>query len=301
VDITASSRAGSLRGIGLIIIAAILWGTVGVSTQIIYQISTTDPLSIGFFRLALAALPLSIVAWRISGPGSWRIPRRDLALMALIGAMLGLYQACFFAAIRATGVTLASLVTLCTAPVMVAAISVGLGRERMSRTIGLALVCALGGTALLVGVYPGAELPQASLIGVGFALGSALGYAVLAVAGRQLADRYHPIQVNAVAFSAGALLLLALALPGGLAVSYPAEGWLLLGYLGLIPSALAYGLFLSGMRTTGATVASIITLLEPLTATLLAAVLFGERLGPLGLLGALLLLGAIGLLSTKRG
>lgn len=299
MEIIATSRAGSLRGIGLIIIAAVLWGTVGVSTQALYQISTTDPLSIGFFRLALAALPLSIAAWRIVGPGAWRIPLPDLALMALIGAMLGLYQACFFAAIRATGVTLASLVTLCTAPVLVAAISVGLGRERMTRTIGLALAVALSGTALLVGIYPGAVLPQASLIGVTFAFGSAFGYAVLAVAGRQLADRYHPIQVNAVAFTVGALLLLALALPGGLAVSYPTEGWLLLGYLGLIPSALAYGLFLSGMRTTGATVASIITLLEPLTATLLAAILFGERLGSLGLVGALLLLGAIGMLARR--
>lgn len=72
--------------------------------------------------------------------------------------------------------------------------------------------------------------------------------------------------------------------------------WVLLVYLGLIPTALAYVLFFGGLRYTTATTASIATLLEPLTSTALAWLLFGERLGPLGLLGAVLLLGAIALL-----
>jgi drug/metabolite transporter, DME family len=299
MEMVTTSRQVATRGLWFIALAAILWGTVGVATQAIYGLSETNPLSIGFFRLALAAPPLLFISWRMLGPRAWRIPLRDLALMAIIGAMLGLYQACFFAAIRQTGVAIATLVTLCTAPVMVAAISVGLGRERMTRLVAASLGLALSGTALLVGFYPGAAMPEASLIGVLFALGSGFGYAVLAVVGRQLADRYHPLQVNAIGFSVGALLLFALALPSGLVLRYPAEGWLLLLYLGLVPSALGYWLFFSGVRTTGATAASIITLLEPLTATLLAWGLFGERLQPIGLLGALLLLAAIGLLARR--
>jgi len=66
-----------------------------------------------------------------------------------------------------------------------------------------------------------------------------------------------------------------------------------------VPTALAYGLFLTGMRATPATVASIATLLEPLTATLLAWVLFGERLGPLGLAGTALLLTAMAVLALR--
>ncbi|MBC8076377.1 MAG: EamA family transporter, partial [Chloroflexales bacterium] len=76
-------------------------------------------------------------------------------------------------------------------------------------------------------------------------------------------------------------------------------GWMMLVYLGLVPTALAYVLFLRGMRTTSATVASIVTLLEPLTSTALAWLIFGERFGPLGFVGAALLLGAIGLLMRR--
>jgi DME family drug/metabolite transporter len=87
----------------------------------------------------------------------------------------------------------------------------------------------------------------------------------------------------------------------GFVVTYPPAGWALLLYLGLVPSALAYGLFLTGMRSTPATVASVLTLVEPFTATILAAVLFGERLGALGLLGGALLLGAILVLALASG
>jgi DME family drug/metabolite transporter len=110
----------------------------------------------------------------------------------------------------------------------------------------------------------------------------------------------HSLLINRLAFPIGALLLFAITLPGGLTVSYPPVGWGLLLYLGLVPTALAYALFFRGMRSTTATAATIITLIEPLTATILASVLFQERLGPLGLLGGALLLLALGVLYGRK-
>jgi DME family drug/metabolite transporter len=83
-------------------------------------------------------------------------------------------------------------------------------------------------------------------------------------------------------------------------LSYPTEGWLLLIYLGAVPSALGYVLFFRGMQVTSATVATLITLVEPLTATLLAWWLFKEQLGPFGFVGAGLLIGSL-LLLARRG
>ena len=71
-------------------------------------------------------------------------------------------------------------------------------------------------------------------------------------------------------------------------------------YIGLGPTALGYGLFLGGMRSTSAPVAGVLVLLEPLTAMLLAWALFGERMGFVGVIGAVLLLGVIGLLSMRE-
>lgn len=282
----------------MVMLAATLWGTVGVTTQALYRQTATNPLSVGFFRLALATPALALACWALLGRKSWRIARGDLARMALIGCMLALYQACYFAAIARIGVAMATLVTLCLAPVLVALIARVILGEKLTRATALALVLALAGIACVAGFGPGGGAHVTDLAGVLLACGSALGYAVVTLAGRSIASRYAAIQINTVGFASGALILLPLALGTGFVASYPARGWLELAYLGIVPTALAYGLFLTGMRATPATVASIATLLEPLTATLLAWMLFGERLGPLGLVGGALLLGAMAVLAV---
>ncbi|ADI83415.1 DMT family transporter [Geobacter sulfurreducens] len=295
---TASrAHADSRHGLFLILFSAMLWGTVGITTKALYGLADTTPLSIGFFRLALA-VPVLVAACRLAtGPAMFRVARRDLGTMIVVGAMTALYQVCYFAAIRQIGVAAATLVTLCTAPVIVALLSAILTGERPSGRVLLSLACALAGTALLVGLRPlageGGNIP----LGIAQALGSAFSYAAVTVASRTLAGRYHPLQPVAIGFAAGALFLLPTALADGLVLTYPAAGWVLLLYLGVVPTALAYALFLAGMRTTTATAASICTLLEPLVSTVLAWLIFGERLGPLGAVGAVLLFGAIGLLA----
>lgn len=285
---------------GLILGAAISWGTVGITTQALYSLSSTNALSIGFFRLAIAALILLVACWWLLGRCIVRIRRGDALVMLLIGVLLALYQACYFAAISYCGVAVAALITLCTAPVIVTLASLTITRERVTATIAIALVCALGGTGLLVAARSTSGAINASLIGILLALAAACGYAGVILGGRRLARQYHPLHINAVAFAAGAVVLLCLALPTRLVISYHAQGWLLLLYLGSIPTALAYGLFMVGIRSTSATITSIVTLLEPLMSALLAWLFFGERLGAIGLLGAFLLLSAILLLAVKK-
>jgi drug/metabolite transporter, DME family len=291
----------SRRGAWLILLAATLWGTVGVTTQALYHLSVTTALSIGFFRLALATPALALGCFGLLGRRMFRVTPRDLAIFALLGLMLALYQVCYFGAIALVGVAIATLVTLCSAPVLVALISTLFTGERPSRVVIAALMLAIAGVGLIVGFQPGAGGQAVNPGGVALALGSGLGYALVALSGRAVAGRYHPLQINAIAFAAGALALLPAAALTGLVVTYPAAGWALLLYLGLVPSALAYALFLTGMRSTPATIASALTLLEPLTATILAVALFGERLGALGLVGAVLLLGAILVLALAGG
>lgn len=151
----------------------------------------------------------------------------------------------------------------------------------------------------LVDTQPANPTTASTGLGVGLALESALGYAIVTLCStlcsRALAQRYHPLQSLVLGFGTGALLLLPFALATGLVPRYPVAGWLGLLYLGSIPTA-TYVLYWLGMRRTPATVASLVTLIEPLTATLLAWMVFRERLGGFGIAGAVLLVGAIALL-----
>ena len=115
------------------------------------------------------------------------------------------------------------------------------------------------------------------MLGALLAVGSALGYAVVTLAG---AGVPAGVPVTLVGFAGGALLLTPVALIVGLRFTTEPGALAVLLYLGLVPSALAYALFFTGLRTVPGAVASIVTLLEPLTATALATAFLGERLAP---------------------
>jgi drug/metabolite transporter, DME family len=293
----ARSTNASRRGRWFILSAAALWGTTGVATQTIYNLSSTNAISVAFLRLVIAAFVLSLLCWRLVGGRMWRVKGRDALLMVFMGIMQAVFQFCYLAAIPECGITIATLIAISVAPVIVVLFASLFMRERVTLKIVLALLCALSGTALLTGFPAGKVAFGSSVSGVLLSLISAAGYAGVILAGRKLSSRYHPLQVNAAAFGVGAVLLLVCALSTRLVLSYPVESWLLVLYMGCIPTALAYVMFQAGMRSTPATLTSILTLCEPLTAAVLAWLLFGERLSPLGIVGALLLLGTILLLA----
>ena len=288
-----ATRAESRRGLLLIMLAAVLWGTVGISTKTLYHVASTDPLSIGFFRLALSLPLLFSVCWARQGKEMFQVSRGDLGLMTLIGLLTALYQVCYFAAVARTGVAVATLVTLCTAPVMVAVISAGFTEKKPSRSTAVALVGALSGTTLLVLFQEKSRFSGAESSGIALALVSALSYGLVTLVSQKLAAHRDPFQSLAISFSLGAAVLFGVAHSQGIVMTYTPVGWTLLVYLGTIPTALAYVLFFKGMRSTSATAASISTLLEPMVATLLAWFLFGERFTAVGFLGVALLGGSL--------
>ncbi len=293
---TISARRGSWSILG----AATLWGTTGVATRAIYALSATNALSVAFFRLAIGALVLLLLCWRLLGRRAWRIQRRDALLLGFLGTMQAIFQFSYLAAIPYCGVTIATLIALCVAPVLVVIYAALFQHEPLAFKRLIALLCALGGTVLLLGAPSAQSVYPNLLLGALLSLVCAVGYAGVVLVGRSLSSRCHPLQVNAASIGTGALLLLGCSLFTNLTLNYPARSWLLLLYLGCVPTALAYALFQAGMRSTSATVTSMLTLCEPLTAALLAWLLFGERLGPFGILGALLLLSTIFLLARTE-
>ncbi|WP_029914584.1 DMT family transporter [Pelobacter seleniigenes] len=290
--LSRSSFQSSAAGIFAVALSAMLWGTVGVATQTIYRQSDLSAVSVGFYRLACGFPFVAALCWKIVGKDC-RLPVRHYLQMGLVGILLALYQVFFFAAISQIGVAVATLITLCTAPVLVAVISVVVLRERLTGATLLSLSAAVVGIVLLVG-RPGNVPIQGSLpLGVVLSLGSATGYAIVTISGRHIARSCHALLSTTVAFGSGALLLLPFAAANLAAVTYTTRIWEVICYIGLVPTAVAYLLFFTGMRSIRAASASILTLLEPLTATILSWFMFGERLAPTGILGGLFLLAAM--------
>jgi DME family drug/metabolite transporter len=203
----------------------------------------------------------------------------------------------FFTAVARAGVSISTLVALGLAPLLIAVGAVLLGRGRPDRATLTALAVALVGLVLLVGISAGESAGTAVLLGALFAAGSGLGYAVVTLAGGGVPAG---IPVTMIGFTGGAVLLTPAVLTQGVHVPTDGAALAVLLYLGLVPSALAYALFFTGVRTLPGAVASILTLLEPLTATVLATAFLDERLAPGAVAGGLLVLAAVAGLYLRR-
>lgn len=287
----------AMAGFALVGAAACLWGTAGIASKALYGLGGIEPLTVAFLRLAIAAPLLMALSLLVVGRATLAFGGREAPLIGLLGLAIALFQLCYFSAVAKAGVAVATLVAICVAPLFVVLLARAFLGERLTRALAMALALGLTGTALLVGPPSEAAGARGAVLpGVLFALGAALSYAVFTLCSRALAPNHHPFSLIAVGFGTGALMLLPAA-AGGLAAPLPVSGWALVAYIGLIPTALAYVFYFRGMRQVPATSASLVTLLEPMTATLLAWAVFDERLGPPALAGAALLVGALALLA----
>ena len=282
----------------LIVAAAVTWGTTGATMKLVAAGSPMSPLLVGLLRVGFAAPCLWLVARWLGG--TVKLPaRRDYGPVIVAGVAMGTFQACYFWSVAKTSVAVGSLIAICSAPLIITVLAALFLRERIDVRTWAALLVGITGTALLTaGPHGLSELPRGFAAGVALALGAGLSYAVYAVAVKGLVHRVPPMTVAALTFSVAALSLLP-----ALLFEWPtadARAWALLAYLGVVPTAAAYSVYMIGLRMTRVTVSGVLTLAEPLTATLLGVLFFGDRLGSVGAVGAVLLLSAVLSLTTRR-
>lgn len=285
--------------VAMVVIAALTWGTIGVAVGWLYRVADTNSLSIGFLRLLLSAPVLLITARLLAGPQAFRIQPRHRWTLALIGGAFAGYQVAYFAAIPYLGVAAAVLINICSAPIFTALLARVFLGERLRPSTWLAVGGAVFGAGLLVGGAPQVQSTANLLIGAALALTAGFSYSLVVLGARLIAANYHPVVPVALSFALGALLLLPAALTTGLVIDYPPLGWLVLIYLSIVPTALAYALYVRGMRSVRATTAATITLLEPLGSALLAILLLGERFTATGMVGAALLIASIVVIARR--
>ena len=303
---TGTAHGGTLhspaarRGFVLVLLAGITWGTSGFSGSLVASRTDLGPLDIAWYRMAIAAVALLVghLATRRRRPAVPPVIGRGVVVrLALVAAGLAAYQLAYFAAVARAGVSISTLVALGLAPLLVAVGATVLGHGRPDGATVAALVVAPIGLVLLVGISAGADSGRSVLLGALLATGSALGYAGVTLAG---AGVPAGVPVTLIGFAGGAVLLTPAALVVGLHGTTDPVAIGLLVYLGVVPSALAYVLFFTGLRSVPGPVVSIVTLMEPLTATALATAFLGERLSPGALAGGLLVLAAVAGLYVRR-
>ncbi len=288
--------AGTVRGTYLLVFAAVTcWAMTGIVFAVVLRNATISPLTVVFLRGTTATLLLGayLAFFRRDG---LRVARRDLPRMALLGFA---YVVIFYPALIYTyelnsvpvGTALLYLF-----PAFVTLASARWFGEALTRRKLLALALCLLGT--LVVVAPWRAGAQVSPLGVLLGVLSAATYAYYAVFSRPLLRHYHFTTVLFYTLGIGCLGLFPVQLFVGSGLPDP---WTLLQIalaVGVLVTLLPLSLYTIALSRLPAGNVAIAATIEPALTIIFAALLLGQYLAPVQLLGAALIVGGVIVLAS---
>lgn len=286
-------------------VAILLIGAFAISLAPIFvRVSTLEPVVSAFYRLALAVpffmiLPLLGPAGpKASVRGLSSVTRPDAALMFLCGVMLAADLALWHISITMTSVANATLFNNC-APVILLVLGWAFFGERITRDVLIALAVAAAGMSLLMG--ENFVVSPDELLGDAVAVSTAFFYALYLFLVKSLRARYDTFAIMAGTSLASALCLLVVSVLNGWTLA-PAglEGWMIVLGLSVICHVIGQSLIARALAYLPVTISSFGLLLQPVSAGVLAWLLFDEALSALQILGGVLILGGIVLSNRAR-
>src|SRR6476660_7464338 len=290
--------------------AALLWGVNGAVSKTILATGVSSERLAEVRSLGAAAGLLAIVA--VAAPRRLRIARRELPYLLAFGiAGLAFVQWFYFLAIHRLAIGVALLIEYL-APLLVALWARFVYHERVRPRIWVALALALAGLATIVNVFGGAT--TLSTAGVAFALAGALAYAVYVLLAEHVVGDRDPVSLLGVGFLFAAVFWTVLApwwsFPAseltsstslfGHLESVQLPVWVLAAWMVVLGTIVPFFLLVSALRHLSASRVAIVAMLEPVAGAFVAWAWLGESLGGLQLVGAGIVLAAIGLAQTAR-
>ena len=285
---SAAGQGNTLLGSLAVLMAATLWGTTGTAAAFAPEVPA---MAIGAAAMGGGGLLQALMAVRPMAKHRQGLRRHWLLL--LIGALaVAVYPLAFYGSMRLAGITVGTVVTIGSAPLLSALIEYLFDRQRLSlRWLAGAVLGVVGMALLAAAESHGATGGEAVGSGILLGLLAGLTYALYSWTARRL-------MLNGVAakaamgatFGGGALFLLPVLLFTGAPLLASGTNLAVGFYMALVPMFIGYLCFGYGLARIAASTAITLTLFEPVVAAALAVIIVGERLPLQGWLGIVLIL-----------
>jgi drug/metabolite transporter (DMT)-like permease len=300
-----------LLGYALVWSAVLLWSLNATVAKVVLDSAGLSSLRLAEVRASGAAL-LLFAAVAFLRPRSLRTNRRELAFLAVFGVLgLAIVQFLYFVGITRLDIGIA-LVVQYLAPVFVALWARFVVGEPVRRRLWIAIALSLLGLSLVVELWGGFTLDG---VGMAACIGAALAYAgYILMAERSLARGRDAYSLLAWGFAFAALFWTvaqpwwtfptdridgSASLLGRLG-EHSAPAWLLLAYIVVLGTVVPFVLIVNALHHVPATRVTVVAMLEPVLAAVVAFAWLGEEIGGLQIAGAALVLGGVTLAQTAR-
>lgn len=247
------------------------------------------PVAVSAVRLALAAIPVACVAARRGAYA--RYDGATEGRLVAAGVALAAHFACWIESLRYTSVAVSTLL-VCTTPIWTEAVAV-VRTRRIRADVLASIACALAGVTIVIGVPARGDGP----LGIGLALAGAVAFAAYLLLIRASDVRYGTLAVVARTYPIAALVLLGstILLHDPLPPPRASGAWAAIVAMALVSQLFGHTALNAAVRRLSATFVATVTLVEPVIAGVLAALLLNERLAPATFAGAGVILAGIAL------
>jgi drug/metabolite transporter (DMT)-like permease len=277
-------------GFGEIILAAILWSLVGIIAKQIHGMSAE---SIIFYRVSFAFI-IFFTVLLVSGNLKLIKLHEKKSYIILFAMLQVATMVCYFISIMNASVSIAVLL-LSTAPVYITIFSPWILKEKIRKKGVIALVLSIVGILLIVD--PGKLDFKISSIGILAGIASGIFYAFQIMTSKYVSLTYSGYAQAFWSFLVAAIILMPV---GVVPLEVVSSNILYLLILAIFPTILAVSLYFNGLKKVKAQSASILGLIEPISAIIFAVLILGEQISTLEITGGALILIGAALVTTDK-
>jgi drug/metabolite transporter (DMT)-like permease len=279
------------KGMLFIVISAIAFGAIPIFARVAYR-AGSDPISVLFFRFSIASIVM--IPWVIARKIPFPRGKFLLGLMLMGGIGYVGQSFCYFTALTMASAGLVA-VLLYLYPAIVTILSALLFKERMTGLKILALILALVGTVLTIGLSGGGQL-----LGIVLAMTAPFIYSAYILAGSKITKEAGVLSSSTVVMISAGLVFGIFMTVKGLNVPQTLAGWGGVFAIALVSTVIAIITFFAGLERVGPTNASMLSTFEPVTTVVLATIFLGEEVSPMRIIGGILILFAVILLAKSE-
>lgn len=277
-----------------VVLAALFWGVSGGIGGILMA-DGWDAFVVSFYRGAIGLL--CVLIWLVLRPHSSGLTNRRLWFWSVIAGVGVAGNFSFYFLSIAHGSVAVAVTLMYSAPVFVYLVSFALRLESPTPLKWVAIVVVILGVVLLTQIYDvGAS--GVTAMGVGAGLLAGLSYAIFIFGFKYAAPHGSPQAILSIAFTILATILIWPSDVGQTVAVLSTPDWPLFAVLGVLGAGLSFVLYIIGLNHTAPAVASVVAMVEPVTATLFGVVVLSEILVGPQILGMGLILVTVTALSV---
>jgi len=279
-----------LIGVLLILVSGASFGAAAIFARFAYE-AGTNPITLLFLRFGIASIGMFFIVL-VRG---FSLPRgRVLFGLVLMGGLGYVGQSfCYFTALTLASAGLVALL-LYLYPAIVTILATIIFKEPLSKLKIIAIAFALAGTALTIGPAGGGKP-----LGIVLGLGAAFIYSVYIIVGSKITKQGTAISSSMVIITSAAGVFGGIIAIKGAIFPTTLSGWASVGAVAFISTVLAVVTFLAGLERVGPIHAATLSTIEPVVTVVLAALILGETITPLRIVGGMMILFAV-ILLTRR-